>query len=40
MCCNDQGDSSCAREAFTTFLELEPDNPDAEMARALLAYIE
>jgi tetratricopeptide (TPR) repeat protein len=40
MCCNDQGDSSCAREAFTTFLELEPDNPDAEMARALLEYIQ
>jgi Tfp pilus assembly protein PilF len=40
MCCNDQGDSSCAREAFTTFLELEPDNPDAEMARALLEYLE
>jgi Tfp pilus assembly protein PilF len=40
MCCNDEGDSSCAREAFTTFLELAPEHADAEVARALLEYIE
>ena len=40
MCCNDQGDSSCAREAFTTFLELAPEHADAETARALLEYLE
>ena len=40
MCCNDQGDSSCAREAFTSFLELAPEHADAETARALLEYLE
>ena len=40
MCCNDQGDSSCARGAFTTFLELAPEHADAETAHALLEYLE
>jgi Tfp pilus assembly protein PilF len=40
MCCNDQGDSSCAREAFTAFLELAPEHADTEMARSLLEYLE
>jgi len=40
MCCNDEGDSSCATEALTTFLELAPEHADAEMARALLEYLE
>ena len=40
MCCNDQGDSSCAKGAFSTFLELAPEHADAETARALLDYLE
>ena len=40
MCCNDQGDSSCAREAFTNFLEVAPEHADAEMVRSLLEYLE
>jgi len=40
MCCNDQGDSSCATDAFTTFLELAPEHADAEMVRSLLDYLE
>jgi Tfp pilus assembly protein PilF len=40
MCCNAEGDSSCAREAFGRFLELAPDHADAETARSLLEYLE
>jgi Tfp pilus assembly protein PilF len=40
MCCNDQGDSSCTREAFTAFLDRAPEHADAEMAGALLEYLE
>jgi Tfp pilus assembly protein PilF len=40
MCCNAEGDSSCAREAFTTFLELAPKHADAEIVRSLLEYLE
>ena len=40
LCCNDEGDSSCAREAFTTFLEIAPEHADAEMARAIMEYLE
>jgi Tfp pilus assembly protein PilF len=40
MCCNAEGDASCAREAFGKFLELAPDHPEAEVARSLLEYLE
>jgi tetratricopeptide (TPR) repeat protein len=40
LCCNADGDSSCAREAFTSFLELIPEHADAEMVRSLLEYLE
>ena len=40
LCCNDEGDSSCAKEAFATFLELAPDHADAETARSVLEYLE
>jgi tetratricopeptide (TPR) repeat protein len=39
MCCNAEGDSSCAREAFTTFLEMAPEHADAEIVRSLLDYL-
>jgi tetratricopeptide (TPR) repeat protein len=40
MCCNDQGDSSCTRDSLTAFLDLAPEHGDAEIARALLDYLE
>jgi Tfp pilus assembly protein PilF len=40
MCCNAEGDAICAKEAFTTFLELAPDHVEAELARSLLEYLE
>jgi tetratricopeptide (TPR) repeat protein len=40
LCCNDEGDSICAKGAFTAFLELAPEHADAEMVRSLLEYLE
>ena len=40
LTCNMQGDSECTKEALRTFLELAPDDPDAETARSLLDYLE
>ena len=40
LCCNDQGDSNCAKGAFSAFLELAPEHAEAEMVRSLLDYLE
>jgi Tfp pilus assembly protein PilF len=40
LCCNAEGDSSCAKEAFGVVLELAPDHPEAETVRSLLEYLE
>ena len=39
LCCNSLGDSTCARSAFATFLELAPDHADAATARAMIEYL-
>jgi Flp pilus assembly protein TadD len=39
LCCNSLEDADCARSAFTTFLKLSPDHPDAATARAMLEYL-
>jgi tetratricopeptide (TPR) repeat protein len=40
LCCNDQGDSSCAKQAFSSFLDLAPEHADAPMVTSLLDYLE
>ena len=39
LTCNTLGDAQCTQEAFSAFLKLEPDSPDAETARSLLKYV-
>ena len=39
MCYFNLGETERAREAFTRFLELAPDDPDAEAARSMLGYL-
>ncbi len=39
LSCNMLGDAECTRAAMTRFLELAPDDPNAEIARALLDYL-
>ncbi len=40
LTCNKLVDTQCAKEAFSAFLELDPDSPDAPTARSLLEHIE
>ncbi len=40
LTCNMEGDTECAKQAFRKFLELAPEDPDAETARSLLDYLE
>lgn len=39
LTCNMLGDAACTQQALGKFLELAPDDPDAETARSLLAYV-
>jgi tetratricopeptide (TPR) repeat protein len=39
LTCNMQSDAECAKQALAKFLELAPDDPDAETARSLLEYL-
>ena len=40
LTCNMSGDTDCAVDALTRFLELAPESPDAATARSLLDYLE
>jgi tetratricopeptide (TPR) repeat protein len=40
LTCNMLGDTACAKAALARFLELDPDNPDADTARSLLQYLD
>jgi len=40
LTCNMLGDAECTKKALRTFLELAPDDADAETARSLLEYLE
>jgi tetratricopeptide (TPR) repeat protein len=39
LTCNMLGDAECTKRALGKFLELSPDDPDAEAARSLLEYV-
>jgi len=39
LTCNMLGDAECTKQALGKFLELSPDDPDAETARSLLEYV-